>query len=308
MKIGIPRAFLYYKYHYLWESFFEELGLEYVVSPYTNREIYKNGTIYAIDEACLSSKIYLGHVAYLIDKCDYILVPRVFGYGEEGTVCTKFQAIYDVVNNTFRDKNIKILYYNINPKETANEFRAFLKMGKFLGFKKMAITRAYLIAKQNQKTNQIMDIRKQETLLESDKLKILLVGHQYNVYDRYIGDPIIQYLKGLNVAPIIADLCDKKEAIEASSKISETLPWAFNKELVGAIALYKDKVDGIILMSSFPCGPDSLVNEIILRRVKGIPILNLVLDGQEGSAGLETRLESFIDIIKIKKEDDNGKM
>ena len=61
-------------------------------------------------------------------------------------------------------------------------------------------------------------------------------------------------------------------------------------------------------MSSFPCGPDSLVNEIILRRVKGIPILNLVLDGQEGSAGLETRLESFVDIIKIKKEDQHGKM
>ena len=78
--------------------------------------------------------------------------------------------------------------------------------------------------------------------------------------------------------------------------------------MVGAIELYKDKVDGIILMSSFPCGPDSLVNEIILRRVKGIPILNLVLDGQEGSAGLETRLESFVDIIKIKKEDQHGKM
>lgn len=308
MKIGIPRAFLYYKYHYLWESFFEELGIEYVVSPYTNREIYKQGTIYAIDEACLSSKIYLGHVAYLLDKCDYILVPRVFSYGEGGTVCTKFQAIYDVVNNTFQEQNIKLLYYNINPKEPVNEFRAFLKMGKFLGKKKAAITRAYLIAKQNEKMNQIMDIRKQEQALEKDGLKILLVGHQYNVYDRFIGDPIIQYLKELQVSPIIADLCDKKEAIEASHKISETLPWAFNKELVGAIELYKNKVDGIILMSSFPCGPDSLVNEIILRRVKSLPILNLVLDGQEGSAGLETRLESFIDIIKIKKEEKDGDM
>ena len=109
MKIGIPRSFLYYKYHYLWESFFEELGIDYVVSPFTNREIYKQGTIRAIDEACLSSKIYLGHIDYLLGKCDYILVPRVFGY-EEGTICTKFQAIYDVVNNTFRDQNIKILY------------------------------------------------------------------------------------------------------------------------------------------------------------------------------------------------------
>ncbi len=303
MKVGIPRAFLYYKYHYLWESFLEELGIEYVVSPYTNREIYQQGTIYAIDEACLSSKIYLGHVASLLGKCDYILVPRVFGFGEDGSVCTKFQAIYDVVNNTFRNQKIKILYYNINPKETANEFRSFLKMGKFLGKKKAQITRAYLIAKQNQKVNQLMDMKRQESLLEKDGMKILLVGHPYNVYDRYIGDPIIQYLKSLEVTPIIADLCDKKAAREASFQVSETLPWAFNRELVGAIEIYRKKIDGIILMSSFPCGPDSLVNEIILRRIKGIPILNLVLDGQDGSAGLETRLESFIDIIKIKRDE-----
>ena len=39
MKIGIPRAFLYYKYKYLWETFFEELGAEVVVSPETNRSL-----------------------------------------------------------------------------------------------------------------------------------------------------------------------------------------------------------------------------------------------------------------------------
>ena len=31
-------------------------------------------------------------------------------------------------------------------------------------------------------------------------------------------------------------------------------------------------------------------------------------DEKEGSAGLETRLESFVDIIKIKKEEQHGKM
>ena len=41
MKIGIPRAFLYYKYHVLWETFFEELGIEYIVSPKTNKELMR---------------------------------------------------------------------------------------------------------------------------------------------------------------------------------------------------------------------------------------------------------------------------
>jgi predicted nucleotide-binding protein (sugar kinase/HSP70/actin superfamily) len=43
-----------------------------------------------------------------------------------------------------------------------------------------------------------------------------------------------------------------------------------------------------------------MVNELIARRVKRVPMLNLVLDSQSGTAGIETRLESFIDIIRFK--------
>ena len=45
---------------------------------------------------------------------------------------------------------------------------------------------------------------------------------------------------------------------------------------------------------------------MIIRRVKDKPVLNLIIDGQEGSAGMETRLESFLDIIKFKKDDYSG--
>ena len=39
----------------------------------------------------------------------------------------------------------------------------------------------------------------------------------------------------------------------------------------------------------------------MLRRIDGLPMLNLVLDGQNGTAGTETRLESFLDIIRFKR-------
>lgn len=42
-------------------------------------------------------------------------------------------------------------------------------------------------------------------------------------------------------------------------------------------------------------------NEMVIRKITNVPILNLVVDGQEGIAGLETRLESFVDIILFKK-------
>jgi predicted nucleotide-binding protein (sugar kinase/HSP70/actin superfamily) len=44
-----------------------------------------------------------------------------------------------------------------------------------------------------------------------------------------------------------------------------------------------------------------MVNEMIIRRMTGMPILNIVLDNQDGTAGLETRLESFTDILKLKR-------
>ena len=32
IKIGLPRALLYYRYRVLWRTFFQELGMETVVS------------------------------------------------------------------------------------------------------------------------------------------------------------------------------------------------------------------------------------------------------------------------------------
>lgn len=309
MKIGLPRALLYYRYKHLWETFFKELGINYIVSPDTTKEIVRKGITYAIDESCLSSKIYLGHVDWLLDKCDYILVPRISDYGSDGTVCTKFQAIYDVLSNTFKNRDINLLCYNIDHKVADNELTAFLKMGKILGKRKSQSLYAYLIAKQVQKGAHLIEIYEQERLLSENKLKIkiLLIAHRYNIYDKYIGEPITNFLRELGTVPIIGDIALKREAIDKSSEISNTLPWAINKELVGSIPIYKDRVDGIILMSAFPCGPDSLVNEILIRRVKDKPILNLMIDGQEGNAGIETRLESFVDIIRFKKDDLNGK-
>lgn len=303
MKVGIPRAFLYFKYHVLWETFLEELGIEYIVSPDTNKEIVREGTNCAIDEACLSSKIYLGHVKYLIDKCDYILVPRIATLGgTKDIVCSKFQAIYDVVKNTFREDNLKLLYYSIDILNKDTELKAFIKMGKFLGKSKSQVLKAYYIAKQAEKTTKLLELNEQKRLLETPGLKILIISHPYNIYDKYIGEEITNYLKELDCIPILGCIVEEKKAREEAKIISKTLPWTFNKELVGSIAVYKDYVDGIILVSSFPCGPDSLVNEMIIRKFKEKPIINIILDGQEGTAGMETRLESFIDIIKLREE------
>ena len=84
----------------------------------------------------------------------------------------------------------------------------------------------------------------------------------------------------------IFDYLDREEAIKRSGELSYTCKWEMSREIVGSIVMHYDKVDGIILLSAFPCGPDSMVNELIARRVKRVPMLNLVLDSQSGTAGI----------------------
>lgn len=303
MVVGIPRAFLYYRYRVLWETFFEGLGVEMVTSGPTTRDTLRRGSMYAIDEACLSSKVYLGHVDALIGKCDAVLVPRIATLGNKETLCTKFFALPDIVQNTFRDRNAALLDYNVDVRNGKRELNSFLDLGKRVGRRKAHVLYAYALAKQAEQIAQADAVRAQAQLLERPGVKILVVGHSYNVHDALVGKPVLSFLAAQDATPILADTVDRKRALERSAELTETLPWVYNRELVGAVQMYRESVDGIILLSTFPCGPDSLVNEMLIRRVRGIPILNLLLDNQEGSAGVETRLESFLDIIQFRKEE-----
>jgi predicted nucleotide-binding protein (sugar kinase/HSP70/actin superfamily) len=299
ITIGIPKAFLYYKYKYLWEVFFRTLGFQVVTSDDSNKQILKDGIDCSIDEACLSSKMYMGHVYSLIGKVDYILIPRIASFGKNEVVCTKFNAMYDIVKNTFN--NIKILDYDVDVLKKKYQRQSFLKMGLRLKKNIFDIMRAYKKALRVQAYMERMASEKQDEIVKQDNvIKILLLAHPYNTYDKLIGYPIIEYLKKLEVIPIFADLAPKKEAVANSLKISESLYWTYSKELIGAIDYYKNNIDGIIYLSTFPCGPDSLVNELCMRKVKDIPCCNIVLDELQGEAGLHTRIESFVDIIKQK--------
>lgn len=302
MTIGIPRALLYYRYGTLWKTFFEALDCQVIVSGPTTKQMMDRGSMLAIDEACLSSKIFLGHVDALVGKCDYIFVPRISNFGRNSILCTKFEALHDIVTNTFRGRGIKVLGCNIDIKNGHSEMSEFFYIGKKLGKKKQRVLFAYMAAKQAERAEKSEAVYKQNLLLDKPGERILLVGHSYNLHDPFMGRPVVDYLESMGITLIYADVADSKKAIDKSLEISDTLPWLYNQELLGGLGLYKDKVDGIILISAFPCGPDSLVNEIILRRVKHKPVLTLMLDSQQGNAGIETRLESFIDIIRFQKE------
>lgn len=290
MKIGIPRGLFYYHFKDLWLNFFEYLNIQVVVSPETNKEILDLGLKYSGDEMCLSMKTYIGHVAYLKNKCSHILIPRIDNYGISNQTCTNFLAAYDIINNLF---DLNILNYNINLRNNETELSGLISIGKSLGISKKIIKEAYEFAKVKEAKIKKNNIYENLKKLRSEKKKILLVGHPYNLYDELIGKPIIDMLENLNIEIIYSNLFSTNDEYK---KYSNGLYWKYSKDNISSIVKCMDKIDGIIFISSFPCGLDSLTNELVIRKLNK-PYINLIIDDIKMSGGIETRIESFIDII-----------
>lgn len=296
MKIGLPKALLYHYYSHLWKAFFDELKVNYIESNDTTAKTLILGKEKSIDEACLALKIYLGHIEELKDKCDYILVPRIYSLVKTEQVCTNFNCLYDLVRNTFPD--IKILNYNIDLKHHHSEKSAFIKIGKELGFSIIESLNAYNKAKEIENNYYKNEEKKAKIALKSNKTKILLLGHPYILKDNLIGKNIINYLEQNNIS-LIYSYQMPRDLIEFNcSKISEKIHFTMNKKLLSAFNYFKDKVDGTIILTAFPCGPDSLANEMIIRKKKQNPILLLTFEDLTNNTAVITRLESFLDMLK----------
>ena len=292
---------LYYYDKDLWIEFFKNLGIDVIISPNTNKKIVDSGTKLAPSEACLSLKIYLGHIIELKDKCDYILIPRLYSLKKNEQVCTNFNALYDLVNNLF---DVNILNYNVDISTKNYQLLGFLSIGEQLGFSYIKSYKAYKYAEKIKRMKQ----KKQELLQQKeieenkDKIKILLAGHPYNLYDSLIGKSVIDFLKENNITILYSDKINHELVDEECRKISTDIHWTHNKEIVASTKYYEDIVDGIILISSFPCGPDSLMNEQISHKIKKVPIITLIFEDLNNDVGIITRLESFIDILNNLKE------
>ncbi len=180
-------------------------------------------------------------------------------------------------------------------------------MGEVLGYSYIKSYFAYKSALQISKRKRKTLEKMQKDALSENHIKILLAGHPYNLHDERIGKVIINYLKKYNITLLYSDRIPKKLINQECQKLSTDIHWTHSKEVMASISYYKDQVDGIILLSSFPCGPDSLSNELIKRKVHNIPILSLIFENLNSEVGIITRLESFMDILQNIKEHDHEK-
>jgi predicted nucleotide-binding protein (sugar kinase/HSP70/actin superfamily) len=75
------------------------------------------------------------------------------------------------------------------------------------------------------------------------------------------------------------------------------------KSIAHTVNMGQENYDGIIHMFPFTCMPE-IVAKNILPKVSNdvdIPVLSLAFDEQSGEAGIVTRLEAFIDLLKYRR-------
>lgn len=293
MLVGIPKGLLYYNYYPFYQRFFTELGAEIIVSPDTNKEILNDGIKYCVDEACLPVKIFHGHVSYLKDKCDVILLPRIMQIRKREYICPKFCGLPEMILNSIPDipNTITEPIYAISKRKLYGWAK---EVGKIITKDNSRIKKAFsnaLIEQENFKCG-IKD--------EGYDIRVALVGHPYNIYDKFSNMDIIKKLNKLGVGVITYENIDEDLIHKETGTLYKRPFWTFASSSYG-FATYgvKEKCfNGIIYISSFACGIDSVVIELIKERIGDFPYMILKIDEHTGEAGLDTRIEAFIDMLE----------
>ena len=306
-RIGVPRALLYHKRAALWNAYFSTLGIETVLSPPTNPAIIEAGCRASVDETCLSVKVAMGHIAWLAERAETVLCPRYVSVGRGEFECSKLWGMYDIARNSFPE--IDIVSYSVDAsrethartRESGELYRLALHLGARAPQALLATERALRV--QASATSE--RVRTQEAVRSrpSDRPRVLVAGHAYNLADECIGVPVISALKAQGCEVVDTEGVDHALAARLAKRLSPSLYWTNCRQLLGAVEHWREHVDGIVFLVTFPCGPDSLVTELAVHRIKGVPMAVLIIDENSGETGMRTRLESFVDILHMRRGD-----
>lgn len=307
--IGIPRALGYYYYQTMWSVFFSKLGFSVITSGRTDRSIIENGTASVPNEACLPLKCYVGHIMQLCEqqhnpRVDFIFVPRLACTQIKPSVklyCPKFIGLPDMIRAIMPD--VQILSIDIDLRLRPQK-ESFLDLAARLGCSSSETRHAYEAAVDSCKPLPLKDTPPANTNT-SDGIRIALLGHRYLLEDSYMCFNIKKRLSAAGCQVVDNTPCLSPDTDLYEERVQPT-SWQFEDEILYAAFryLHVDTVDGIIYLLSFGCGAGSITSEIIeheLRTGSPVPILRIIIDEHTAEAGFQTRLESFIDMIRIRK-------
>ena len=136
-------------------------------------------------------------------------------------------------------------------------------------------------------------------------LSVVIMAHGYNLYDERLSMRLLDKLDKMGVKAFTALDITREQQLNSIKELGEIQYWANELDLTGTAAHYllNNSVDGIIALSAFGCGPDSLMVDEIQYHAgeRNMPMIHLTIDEHTGEAGFVTRLEAFVDMLSRKK-------
>lgn len=323
MTIGIPRGMSFYNDYPFYHGFFTDLGIKIVLSDITTKQTMSAGSSLVVTETCLPIKIYIGHVLNLLDKgIDKILVPSIQSIAPKIYNCSKIRGLPDLVRNVVK-RDFTMIEATLDKSEKNQGLYEFLsEMVAPFGITDMAkIKKAskagwrtynnfHVMSKSGMSYQKAMNYALQGKVFIENQTKeypisIALISHGYNIFDERASMKIFDKLEKMDVKVYSSLQLSKEQMDDGIKALGQDMYWANEREMTGAAGHFmKDvKVDGMITVTAFGCGPDSLMIERITRKAKKFnkPLLNLTIDEQTGEAGFITRLEAFVDMLFRKK-------
>lgn len=317
--IGINRSFLTNTFYPLYYNFFTKLGLKVVLSD----NITEEGTKRKGTSFCYPAELAHGLFDDLISKKpDYIFMPQVTeievnnsfsSKKEHQCTCFLLQSEPYYIKSAFKDKlaqhKIKLLSPIIDfAKGFDTQLDVFMDVAYQLGIQHSKVKEAYEFAVTSQKEalrdlkivgKQFMEDLKQDP----NAIGVVIFGRPYNAFAKEgnLGIPGKFASRGIKVIPY--DMLPFE-----SCMIDEDITWALGQNIIKASHFVKDNPQLFgTFITNFSCGPDSFLLTYFRENMGNKPSLTLELDSHTADAGVNTRIEAFMDIVdrylKIKPEE-----
>ena len=302
-RIGLSQALSNYNYTPLFSTFFSQLGWEVVKAKQILPEgIEKQGAAF-----CYPVEIAHGLFADLSNQeLDYLWLPQIRRIETEakfaGVVCPLAQAEPYFLKESFPELGAKMLSPVLNFTHDwqgvkAEMIRCALQnLGADQLQAEVAWERAY--DAQNLAFHQMKSQGQQllARLAENpDQIAIVLFGRSYNAFTSManMGIPHKFASRGFTVVPY--DYLPFMDEVA-----DETMYWSHGQMIMQATEFVKKHPQLFgVFVTNFSCGPDSFIISYFRHLMDNKPSLTLELDSHTADAGIDTRIEAFLDIIHI---------
>jgi len=305
-RIGILKSFLTNSFYPLYYNFFTKLGLEVVLSD----TVKKAGGNRMRSSFCFPVEISYGLMQDLIDKkVDYIFLPHVTELNNPHEdiykrTCVFVQGEPYYLSSAFDGVSPPLIKPIINFSSGQESIRKeFIKVAVGLGFGDVEGGEAFdfASAQQSQLEHALKELGKlaiKEVESDPEKTGMVVFGRPYNAFakEANMGIPRKYASKGVIIIP--HDILPTHSL--ASHKHMYWFWGQVNLRNARFVAGHRQLFGTYI--TNFSCGPDSFILSYF-RKIMGMkPSLTLELDSHSSDAGVETRIDAALDIIRGYRE------